>query len=204
MEAPDWNTFYSWVNETHQCIYLTRPEFLTIRALKSPGDVRDYVMCRKDGAYSDARHPDSVEIGSIQDDLSRRDFTCNALARNIETGELLDPFGGARDIRDKLLCCVGWVADRFAEDPLRILRAIRFHITKDLHLSAGISHHLDCNIWAEPLSKISRDRVREELERCFKANSPRTIHTLHSKLHPDNLQALLGNDIWLMPTTRER
>ena len=81
---------------------------------------------RRDGEYSDGRHPDSVEFTSnLVEDLSRRDFTINAMAYNEEDG-LIDPFNGLEDIEDRFIRCVGDPTERFNEDALRILRAIRF------------------------------------------------------------------------------
>ena len=81
---------------------------------------------RRDGEYSDGRHPDHVEFTSdLVSDLARRDFTMNAIAYNPDFG-LVDPFCGMEDIEDKRIRCVGNPEDRFSEDALRILRAIRF------------------------------------------------------------------------------
>jgi tRNA nucleotidyltransferase (CCA-adding enzyme) len=81
---------------------------------------------RIDGAYSDQRHPDSVEfIDRIDADLKRRDFTINALAMD-KNGEIVDLFNGQNDLKNKMIRTVGEAADRFNEDPLRIIRALRF------------------------------------------------------------------------------
>lgn len=81
---------------------------------------------RRDGDYSDMRHPDSVTFStSIEDDLSRRDFTVNAIAINLH-GKIVDPFGGAKDIENSTLRTVGDADSRFNEDPLRIFRGLRF------------------------------------------------------------------------------
>ena len=81
---------------------------------------------RVDGGYSDGRHPDSVSFTkSIKEDLARRDFTINAMAYNPKTG-LIDPFDGQKDLTMKIVKCVGNPVDRFKEDALRILRALRF------------------------------------------------------------------------------
>ena len=81
---------------------------------------------RRDGAYSDSRHPDSVTFGtSIEQDLARRDFTVNAIALSPD-GTLVDPYGGQEDLKAGVLRCVGAPERRFAEDALRILRLVRF------------------------------------------------------------------------------
>jgi tRNA nucleotidyltransferase (CCA-adding enzyme) len=118
-------------------IFVETPQYFTIRANVPVLGATDYVLCRKDGAYSDGRRPDSVEVGTIFDDLARRDFTVNAIAIDTETGALIDPHGGAQDLTARVLRCVGNPVDRFNEDRLRIFRAARFSLTK------GLTVHLD-------------------------------------------------------------
>ena len=90
------------------------------------GESMEITTYRKESTYSDGRHPDSVYFTrSIEDDLSRRDFTVNAIAYNPKSG-IVDPFGGQADISSKTLRCVGVPAERFREDSLRILRGLRF------------------------------------------------------------------------------
>lgn len=90
------------------------------------GDSFEVTTFRTEGTYKDFRHPDEVHfVTDIREDLSRRDFTINAMAMNLY-GEIFDPFGGQNDIRNKQVRAVGDAAIRFSEDPLRILRAFRF------------------------------------------------------------------------------
>lgn len=90
------------------------------------GEVYEVTACRSDGDYADMRHPDSVEFTrSLKSDLSRRDFTVNAMAYNPDTG-LADLFDGQNDLENKVLRCVGDAELRFSEDALRIMRAVRF------------------------------------------------------------------------------
>jgi len=100
-------------------IFLEKSEFLIIRA-KCPrtNHVYDFSMCREDGVYSDARHPDTVTPCSIYTDLSRRDFTINAIAID-EDNQILDPHKGQEDIDTMTLRCVGVARDRLREDSLR-------------------------------------------------------------------------------------
>lgn len=81
---------------------------------------------RIDGEYEDSRHPKEVIFtGNLEEDLKRRDFTINAMAYNDAVG-LVDVFGGRQDLQDKIVRCVGNPQERFTEDALRILRAVRF------------------------------------------------------------------------------
>ena len=96
---------------------------LTVLLSGMPLEITTY---RVDGAYSDGRHPDSVQFTArVEDDLSRRDFTINAMAYSPSAG-LVDPFGGQADCERGVIRCVGDPAARFGEDALRILRALRF------------------------------------------------------------------------------
>ena len=90
------------------------------------GEPYEITTYRIDGIYSDNRRPDTVTLtDKLVEDLRRRDFTINAMAYNDEEG-LIDPFNGMEDIKYKKISCVGRAEDRFGEDALRILRAIRF------------------------------------------------------------------------------
>ena len=149
-------------------------EYLTIRG-KLNGVAADFVLCRKDGFYSDGRRPDTVEMGTIYDDLARRDFTMNAIAIDEDTKEILDPFNGRKDIEDKIIRCVG-STDRLKEDSLRMLRALRFSITKGFALDDEIS---DCIFNNYRLIKnISRKRIFEEMNRMFAHDTFATFKTM--------------------------
>src|SRR4051812_36297006 len=93
VEAESFMELFNWLNAQKFDIFLITEEYGTIRARFPKGHVNagltaDFVLCRKDGNYSDGRRPDSVSPGTIFDDLARRDFTVNAMARDLETGEL--------------------------------------------------------------------------------------------------------------------
>ena len=116
---------------------------------------------RVDGAYSDARHPDSVRFTrSLEEDLARRDFTVNAIAWNPREG-FVDPFGGAADIRAGVLRCVGDPDARFREDALRILRLLRFSAV--LGFSAAPETLAAARENRALLRRISPERVAAEL-----------------------------------------
>lgn len=201
VEAPSFKAMHEHVRATCKQIFLIKPEFLTIRALHPTMGAVDFVMCRKDGAYSDGRHPDTVEPGTIFDDLARRDFTVNAMAID-EAGNLIDPHEGERDLEDRLLRCVGFTSDRFEEDSLRILRAMRFSITKDLELSSGITAVFrQPSLWIPKLEAVSTERKREELHKCFAHDTAKTLMFFKSI---DSAWAdCLFQDLWLKPTSEK-
>jgi putative nucleotidyltransferase with HDIG domain len=126
---------------------------------------------RTETAYTDGRRPDKVQYASsIEEDLSRRDFTMNAVALRLPNGKKIDPFGGEKDIKAGVIRCVGNPAARFAEDGLRPIRAVRF--------SAQLSGKLDPQTMsAIPLSletcaKVSAERVRDEIEKIIISDNP--------------------------------
>lgn len=116
---------------------------------------------RAESGYADGRHPDSVRfIGSLTEDLSRRDFTINAMALAPDGG-VIDPFRGQDDLRAGVIRCVGDPAARFSEDALRVLRALRFAARLGFELEPGTAAAV--RACAPGLEKISRERVFSEL-----------------------------------------
>lgn len=125
---------------------------------------------RVDGVYTDARRPEEVSFNaSLWEDLSRRDFTVNAMAYNHEDG-LIDCFGGAEDLENKLLKTVGNPEARFAEDALRMLRAVRFSCTYDLRIEENTFSAIRKNSAA--ISRISQERCRDELNKILLSKRP--------------------------------
>lgn len=127
----------------------------------SDGEPYEVTTYRIDGVYADNRHPESVTFtDDLSRDLSRRDFTVNAIAYNDLQG-LADPFGGAEDLKNNLLRCVGDPDNRFHEDALRILRGLRFASVYGFTIEAETAAAIHRN--ASLLDNIARERVREEL-----------------------------------------
>lgn len=116
---------------------------------------------RTESEYSDNRHPDKVEfVNDISADLARRDFTINAMAYNDWCG-LVDPYGGWSDLHDGIIRCVGNPDDRFTEDALRILRALRFASTYGFKIEERTAESIHRNRWL--LKRISAERIQSEL-----------------------------------------
>lgn len=126
---------------------------------------------RGEGAYSDSRRPDSVHfVEDIEEDLSRRDFTVNAIAFDPETGRLIDPFGGLSDMQQRRLRTVGEASARFGEDGLRVLRAARFVATLEFALEAETEAAIASALPA--FAKVSAERVRDEWMKALGARTP--------------------------------
>ncbi|APH21010.1 CCA tRNA nucleotidyltransferase [Clostridium botulinum] len=139
---------------------------VTILINDMPIEVTTY---RIDGAYDDNRHPKEVTFtNSLKEDLSRRDFTINAIAYNDKEG-LVDYFGGLRDLEYKELNCVGNAEERFKEDKLRILRAIRFASAYDLEIYRNIIYAIEED---NDLSKLSKERVKSEFNKIMLSKKP--------------------------------
>lgn len=182
-------------------IFLETPKYFTIRAKMPKLGAADFVLARKDGAYTDGRRPDEVMAGTIYDDLARRDFTMNAIAENVETGEIVDPYLGRVDIDFKFITCVDNPIDRFTEDSLRMLRAIRFSITKGFYIQSNIEDCLDDYKFVDLLKNVSVERIREELVKCFAHSTPDTIAALNRYPKVRDFVFASGNLI-LVPTIR--
>lgn len=125
---------------------------------------------RIDGRYEDSRHPESVEFTpKLEEDLKRRDFTINAMAYNDEHG-IVDIFDGVGDLQRKIIRCVGNAHDRFDEDALRILRAVRF----SAQLGFGIEENTAraAKELAVNLKRISSERIHTEFNKMLKSAHP--------------------------------
>lgn len=116
---------------------------------------------RIEGKYSDKRHPDEVKFADkVEDDLSRRDFTVNAMAYDIDANEVIDPYGGREDLDAKVLRTVGDPNKRFEEDALRLMRAVRFAAEFGFTIEEYTEQALQKN--AGLLEMIAKERIRDE------------------------------------------
>lgn len=179
-------------------IFLESPQFFTIRAKHPTMGGVDFSLCRKDGIYRDGRHPEDVAIGTIYDDLARRDFTMNAIAIDLDSGEILDPFHGKEDIAQNLIRGVGDVRHRFDEDKLRAIRALRFSITKSMQLDPSVIDAVK-ELSVEDYRGVSTDRIRDEVHKMFAFSTFDTVHLMHE--YPVLLELMRGRSLWLKPTT---
>jgi len=202
VEAPSFDYMVKDVTDRGGEIFLQKPEYQTIRA-KLNGEAADFVLCRKESFYTDGRHPDSVTIGTIDDDLARRDFTMNAIAID-ESGNYYDPHGGVYHIKSNVIKCVGNPYERFKEDSLRMIRAIRFCITKGMMLDNSIRHCLNDDNLIQLIDNISKERIREELYKCFKHNSYETMEIFCKDFEDLGYKIFQNKDLWLQPTFLSR
>lgn len=190
-------------------IFQERPEFVTIRAgvpkdhpLRSRTRDADFVLARKDSATGDGRRPDFVEPGTLLDDLSRRDFTANAIACDPLTGEFHDPFHGREDILDKTLRFVGDPYQRIEEDGLRVLRGFRFMITKSFAPEYHTRMALTSDLAISMLASVSVERIREELEKMFSFNTLQTLTLMNAFMTREFREALFHDGLRLSATMK--
>ena len=131
---------------------------------------------RLDGKYEDSRHPSEVTFTTdLVEDLKRRDFTINAMAYNSRAG-LVDAFGGVEDIKKRLIRAVGSPEERFKEDALRIMRAVRFSASLDFDIEEKTFEAIKKE--TGNLKKISAERIREELVKLIASSHPEKLLTL--------------------------
>ena len=135
------------------------------------GQSMEITTYRTEAGYADGRRPDQVRYAAtIEEDLSRRDFTMNAIALRLPRGEKVDPYGGEADIRGKIIRCVGSAQARFAEDGLRPLRAVRFAAQLSFELAAETLAAIPGAL--ETCAKVSAERVRDEIEKIIASERP--------------------------------
>lgn len=185
-------------------IFLVTPDCFTIRA-KFPKDhkyqgVADFVMARKEVGYIPNTRTPIVVPGTLEDDLSRRDFTVNAMAKN-DDGDIIDLFGGIEDLKNMVLKTPLNTKVTFDDDPLRILRAIRFSITKGFSLK-HLDYYINNYDYETKMKVVSTDRIREELHKCFKHDTLETLNMLNC--FPTLKNYIFENKlIWLKPTNEQ-
>jgi len=126
---------------------------------------------RLESGYSDGRRPDKVHFTSdIEEDLSRRDFTMNAIALRLPEGKIVDPFGGETDIKAGIIRCVGNAAERFNEDGLRPLRAVRFSSQLGFEIEQKTFDAIAGALCVS--AKVSWERVRDEIDKILASPIP--------------------------------
>lgn len=173
-ECESYDELKTYLKDNEYTIILEKPEFLIIRTKKN-SEVIDFSICRKDGVYTDNRHPDKVTMGTIYDDLERRDFTINSIAKH-ENGDILDPNNGIEDINNKIIKCVGSI-ERLREDGLRVIRALRFSIQLDFNIDESINNYIlnDFENDTKIMDAVHSDRLRQEITKMLKYDCYKTI-----------------------------
>lgn len=185
-------------------IFQENPNCLTIRCKFPIGHVNygitaDFVLAREEQYNEFSRIP-SVRVGSLKQDLERRDFTVNAIACTTN-GMIIDPFNGRAAIANKLLDTPvhPWIT--FTDDPLRALRAIRFSVTKGFEIASRVREAFEApELVVMTNRKVSVERIREELLKAFKFDTIRTFEALMDVPKPLRDCWINSGGLWLKPT----
>jgi poly(A) polymerase len=201
----------SWLEHKGFKIFLSTPDCFTIRA-KFPKDhqhaglVADFVMARKEIGYIPGTRKPILELGTLEDDLLRRDFTLNAMAED-EDGNLIDLFGGLKDLKDGMLRTPLDPMITMMDDPLRILRALRFSITKGFTIDLDIwSAMLQPEILEKLKLTVSSERIRDEVFKMMKHDTPKTLRLLTQvdiEFMPGFIDLIFTKGLWLKPTNEK-
>lgn len=187
-------------------IFLQTPKMFTVRAKfpighKYEGITADFVLARKEVGYKEGTREPIVVPGSLFDDLQRRDFTVNAIAKS-ENGDIIDFYDGVRDLKEKILRTPISGNITFDDDPLRLLRAIRFHITKGFKIDEPIKDYITNFDYRNKFQVVSEERIREELYKCFHHDTLLTLKVLNNF---SNLRDYIFTEtyLWLKPTNEQ-
>lgn len=212
VETTSFSDMREWLVEKRFEIFVESPQYFTIRARAPKTDFAfggmqlgnqtfDFTLCRKERDYSDGRHPDSVEIGTLYEDLARRDYRMNAIAL-AEDGTIIDPHNGVNDIKYERIEVVGGV-ERLQEDGLRILRGLRQAVQLNFYLAPKAHNFILSKDAVKALEPISVDRIRDEVGKMFKSNSFESIKLFNQ--YPNIAKYIFTErEVWLEPTTAKK
>ncbi len=187
-EPKDWDLTTNATPEQIQAVFpdsFYENDYGTVGVKTESEDARlaiiEVTPYRTESEYSDKRRPDKVEFGtSLLEDLARRDFTINAIALDDDKGHIVDPYDGQKDIKDKLIRAVGNPPERFNEDALRMLRAVRLVAELEFGIDGATAAAISEN--SKHLSHVSRERVRDELTRILNSDKPMDALVLAQQL----------------------
>lgn len=192
------NEMYQNIQERGE-IFLSTPSCYTIRYKdKVTKEVKDVVMARKEIGYIPGTRTPIVKPGTLYDDLERRDATLNALAKD-EYGNIIDYFNGLTHLKCGILRTPLDPIKTFDDDSLRVIRFIRFSITKGFIIPNDIQKVISEYDYDNKMGVVSIERIREELLKCFKHDTLKTLRTLN---HYSGLRNYMfkNNVLWLKPT----
>ena len=191
-------------------IFLETKECFTIRAMfpkghQHEGLVADFVMARKEVGYIPGTRKPILELGSLEDDMIRRDFTVNAMAKD-EHGEIIDLFNGQQHLKWKFLMTPLDPMTTLMDDPLRLLRALRFSITKGFTIDGAVWNAMfQPNLMDKLENVVSQERIREEVTKMMKHDTLSSLRLFQEidKREPRLLEIIFGGDMWLLPSTKK-
>jgi tRNA nucleotidyltransferase/poly(A) polymerase len=183
-------------------IFLSTPSCYTIRYKdKETKEVKDVVMARKEIGYIPGTRTPIVKPGTLYDDLERREATLNALAKD-DDGTIIDYFNGLTHLKYGILRTPLDPIKTFDDDPLRIIRFIRFSITKGFTIPDDIQSVIFAYDYESKMGVVSTERIREELLKCFKYDTLRALGIIN--YYPKLRDYIFKNNpLWLKPTMEQ-
>ncbi len=196
-------------NQYH--VFLKTPDTFTFRAKHIPtGEIADFVLARHEIGYDQSSRKPHVTLGTLEQDLARRDFTINSMAQD-EFGNLIDLFHGQADLETRVLRTPLDPVVTMLDDPLRLFRALRFSITKNLQLDPSLwVAFANPDVYTKLWQVVSAERIREELHKMFSYNTSASLALLVqfsqeiSPVYPTFLSDLFGRTgLWLKPTNEK-
>lgn len=205
-----WEEMISHLKTEGFKIFLETKDCFTVRAKFPKGHVNeglvaDFVMARKEVGYILGTRKPILELGTLEDDLRRRDFTLNALAKDLD-GTIVDLFEGRKHLEEGILVTPLNPVKTFFDDPLRMIRALRFSITKGFEIDSEVWDAMFEPGLIEHLKKVvSKERIQGEVSKMMKHDTVSTLRLLAKidKIEPKLLEVMFGGDIWLLPSTKK-
>jgi len=206
-----WDHMVDFLRINNFKIFLETKDCFTIRAMFPKGHthqglVADFVMARKEVGYIPNTRRPLLELGTLHDDLLRRDFTVNAMARDLD-GNLIDPFNGKNHLDAGLLVTPLDPQKTFLDDPLRVLRALRFSITKGFAIFPSVWEAMfDTAVIDKLQNVVSQERIQHELHRMFQHDTVATLRLLAKidKINPRLFHIMFDGSLWLMPSAKQK
>ena len=205
-----WEQMLSYLNVEGFKIFLETKDCFTVRAKFPKGHVNeglvaDFVMARKEVGYIDGTRQPLLELGTLEDDLTRRDFTLNALAKDLD-GNIIDLFDGQTHLKQKVLITPLDPIKTFMDDPLRMIRALRFSITKGFDIHPTVWNAIFTPGLIDKLSEVvSQERIQGEVMKMMKHDTVKTLRLLSVIDKKDSrlIEIMFKDKMWLMPTTKK-
>mgnify|MGYP001262882257 CR=1 FL=1 len=201
-----WDKMLKWLRSEGFSLFLETKDCFTVRGKfpkghKNEGLVGDFVMSRKEvGVIPGTRKP-ILELGTLEDDLMRRDFTVNSLCKD-EDGKIIDLFEGVYDLKTRVLRTPLDPMITLLDDPLRMLRGLRFSITKGFIIDSELwNSMLDPRVLDKLKEVVSHERMREEITKMMKHDTIKSLKLLNKI--PGLMEVVFSNGMWLMPTTKK-
>jgi tRNA nucleotidyltransferase/poly(A) polymerase len=206
-----WNQMVKHLTDNGFKIFLKQEDCFTIRAMfpkghQHEGLVADFVMARKEVGVIEGTRKPILELGTLEDDLLRRDFTLNALAKDLD-GNIIDLFEGQKHLQQKVLITPLDPEKTFMDDPLRMIRALRFSITKGFEIHKSLWKVMFTEKLLDKLQEVvSQERIQGELTKMLKHDTVKTLRFLQEidNIEPRLLEIMFEGDMWLMPSTKQK